>query len=95
MTNDTGLDTARLNTAIRQTINKLNNSLVSRKEHPTYGVTKAQLRSDFDRLCGLLEARSILLGEAPPVSDHFSNLADTAEDFKTDLYDLYNRVKAS
>jgi hypothetical protein len=53
---------ARLGAEIRTTYNGLATSLRNRKDHPTYGYTKANLRSSCDRLTGLVHAWLIMTG---------------------------------
>lgn len=51
---------------IRATRNHLANSLGTRRNHPTFGVTKAGLTAILNRLEGLIIAHRIVTGEAPP-----------------------------
>ena len=74
--------------------NGLMNAILMRKEHPTYGYTKAEIRRVFARIEGLLYAwQTITTGFA---SANFIGAAREAGDaLGIDLIDLRNRVEES
>lgn len=49
-------NTDRLQREITAARNALLNSIRARREHPTFGYTKARIRSEYDHLVGLVEA---------------------------------------
>lgn len=71
--------------------NKVMNSIICRKQHPSYGYTKAIIREELAHLEGLLYAYHLITGHDPTVYLP-SGARQAAEALDIDLADLRARA---
>lgn len=74
--------------------NGLMNAISTRKEHPTYGYTKADVLGRLHRLEGLLQAYHIVTTGEASASPSFDTFA-AAKTLDIDLTTLSNRARAA
>lgn len=70
------------------------NRLATRDAHPTYGITKSDLRADTARLTGLIEAHRIMVGRAPSNPGAFVE-EYAVNEFEINIHEIYSRINAS
>lgn len=52
-------------------IARINSALINRRDHPTYGYTKADIRSDLDKAEAMLAMLAVLQGDSMNVIDFY------------------------
>lgn len=93
-----GQGIARLEREIKNARAALRSGITNRRQHPSYGYTKAGLRADYARLKGLLEAWLLVTGRwsYPGRVDWGGDMRRTVNDrFDVHLLDLDEMVRES
>lgn len=83
-----------LSTTIRMMRNSIESDLMTRKHHPTYGITKTKMRDNLRRLEGLLYAWW-LDNTGTRSAAFIAQVRDAANTFGIDLQDLGQRIDLS
>lgn len=96
MTNDTAVTdglTIQLDREIRNHLAGLDNCIVLRREHPSYGYTKAEILARLNRLVGMLYARWVMLNGPSAAVELCAD--EAATDMGIDLADVTTRARAA
>jgi hypothetical protein len=76
------------------TVNTDRNSLANRRDHPTYGYSKAMIRADLARLTALAEAYYLVTCTSPPAGRPlFGSVAAAAAGLGVNLIEAANAVR--
>lgn len=90
----TGVYDVAVERAVRQLVTGLRSALATRKAHPSYGYTKADLRERLAQVEGAAFAAHALANGGPSASPRAA-ASQVLHDLGIDLGDLHDRVNAA